>query len=75
MGIIEDTNKMNDGRWINNQTYVMQRYSNEIKQTWDNLNAMIAKYSAEDDTESVQELTIKKNQMITLISNLSNYCS
>lgn len=75
MGIIEDTNKRNDGEWINRQTYTIQRYANEIKQTWDNLNIMITKYDSEGDTESVQELTVKKNQMITLTSNLSSYCS
>lgn len=75
MGVISDELKRLDGEWVHQQADAVVNWVETIKLIWKKLGQMITYYNGEGDTESVNELTIKKNQLSTLLSNLSSYCS
>ena len=75
MGVISDELKRLDGEWVHNKQDVVVNWVATIKIVWDKLNQMITYYTGEGDTESVNELTTKRNQLSALLSNLSSYCS
>ena len=75
MGVISDELKRLDGEWVHQQADAVVNWVETIKLIWNKLGQMITYYNGEGDTESVNELTIKKNQLSTLLSNLSSYCS
>ena len=75
MGVISDELKRLDGEWVHHKADVVVNWVATIKIIWNKLGQMITYYDGEGDTESVNELTTKKNQLSTILSNLSSYCS
>lgn len=71
-GIIVDSERSIDGAQIKKDIEKCQLFDTTMRSIYDNLIAMETKYSADSDT--LAEITTKKTQLRTLLSNLYTYC-